>query len=493
MPSVNLKVSANGNGVGQIILNHKTLNGQTRVTLDIHPKMWNPNPLNRISKLNIDELDNSTQNHLHCYETQVIQVVSNDYESLNGFVSQLIAVEPDGMSGEENGHLTTLFTEIGHISGETLPITEIDPPASSVWDLLKELDENSQELVAGLIRIPNYEDQQIDLLSWSGSLLKHSAVELILGRLFLQKLEKRSHLLKPKFVELEVKGTRFKGRVQIRSLMQYSQRIRANFNSQVSDMTNDNDGNRLLLGAVQVLSKTILDTPIFSPRVMRLRKFFTGVSLLPHGELITLAKSFKHKRSMVGYGELLFLARLIILRLQPGIGDEKQHTNSGLATGMYLSSARLWEIILSERRLSENWTIEPYKKPLPIREKDTLDGTNQKEPDLCVMDRFGNIIALVDAKYKNLDFAPKLGKMPNSDQYQQYAYSAASGLPSLFIYCSQNDYLGFDTDKIQIAHSNVETRIGVIAIPFPKDSNLELWWNEAEPWILESLKPIIRH
>ena len=491
MPSVNLKVSANGNGVGQIILSHRTLEGQARVTLDIHPKMWNPNPKNCISKLNIDELNSVAHNHLHCYETQVIQVVSKDYDSLNRFVSQLIVVESGELSGEENSNFTSLFTELGSTSGETIPITDIEPPLSSLWDLLKELDEKSQEMVAGLIRIPNYEDQQIDLLSWSGSLLKHSAVELILGRLFLQKLEKGAHLLRPKFVEIEVEGTRFKGRVQMRTLMQYSKRVRANFISQVSDMTNDNDGNRLLLGALQVLSKTILDTPIFSPRVMRLRKFFTGVTLLPPGELITLAKRFKPKRSMVGYGELVFLAKLIILGLQPGIGDAKQQTNSGLATGMYLSSARLWEIILSDRRLGEDWEMQPYKKPLPIREKDTLEGGNQKEPDLCVVDKLGNILALVDAKYKNLDFTPKLGKMPNSDQYQQYAYSAASGLPSLFIYCSPNNYLGFDTDKIQIAHSILETRIGVIAIPFPKDSNLEIWWNEAEPRILESLKPII--
>jgi len=491
VPVKNLKVSANGNGVGQIILSHKSIQGQTRVTLDIHPKMWNPNPKIRISRLFIDELHSSSQNHLHCYETQVIQVVSSDLDDLNRFAAQLIAIESDESTGEENSNISTLFTEVGSVSGEVLPITLIEPPASSLWDLLEELDEKSQELVAGLIRIPNYGDQQIDLLSWAGSLLKHSAVELILGRLFLQKLEKRAHLLRPKFVEIEVENTRFKGRVQIRSLMQYSKRIRENFISQISDMTNDNDGNRLLLGALQVLSKTILDTPIFNPRVMRLRKFFTGVTLLPHGELMILAKGFKQKRSMVGFGELVFLAKLIILHLQPGIGDAKQQPNSGLATGMYLSSARLWEIILSGRRLGEDWAIEPYKKPLPIRERDTLDGANQKEPDLCVVDKLGKIRALVDAKYKNLDYKPNLGKMPNADQYQQYAYSAASGLPSLFIYCSPNDYLGYDTDKIKIAYSTRETQIGVIAIPFPKDSNLEIWWKECEPRILESLRSII--
>jgi 5-methylcytosine-specific restriction endonuclease McrBC regulatory subunit McrC len=491
VPSINLKVSGNGNGVGQIIFYGTSQNKSSMITLDIHPKLWNPNPETRVLDLLIDELQKELPQQLNCYEGQTIRIFSTETEYLNRLVAQLTKLDAEIGTEVDDGNLSNLFTIVGTAYGESSPITAIEQPRSSIWELLSTLDEASQEMIAALIKIPNYEDKQIDLISWSKSMLRHKAVELILARLFLQKLEKATHLLKPRFVERDIEETRFRGRVNILSLRLYSKRIRQNFVSSVSEMSNDNSGNQLILGALTKLSKTTLDSPPFASRIMRLSKFFTGVSKQSDSELIALAKSFQHKRSMVGYGELVFLSKMIILGLQPGIGDAKQTTNFGLATGMYLSSARLWEILLSNRSVGGKWTIAPFKKPLPLRAKDSITGLFQKEPDLCIRDNLGNVIAVVDAKYKILDSSVQLGKMPNGDQYQQYAYSAASGLPSLFIYSSSKDEFLLDCDKIIVSQSNLATGIGVMTIPFPKDSDLASWWNEVEPKILEAITEII--
>jgi len=416
LPTKSLKVSANGNAVGQVLLRYETKNGAVRIVLHIHPKMWNtPNFLH--VDLDLDELDTFRVNQLHSFEMQTLNIKSRDETSLNMLVDQLKSFQVDSNSYEDDNNSTRLFSDAPSTSSISVPISNIVEPRRNLWDLLAALEQESQDLVTNLVRIPNYADDQIDVITLSESILKHKALERIVSRLFVIRLEENAHLLKPLFVENTIETRYFRGRVDTLSITKFTKRIRQTYISHVSELSRNNQINQLILGALAIVSGKLLAAEGFTPRLIRLRKFFAGVSVLSNNQLFKLAQNFKLRSTKNRLAEIVILAKMIIFGVQQGIGDVRQSRNLGLATGLYLSSARLWEVLLSNRKIGEEYLLAPYKKALAIRSKDRINVSNRKQPDLCVLNKNGDVVALVDAKYKTLDHTARLNVMPNSDQY----------------------------------------------------------------------------
>jgi len=318
----------------------------------------------------------------------------------------------------------------------------------------------------------------LDAISWANTFMAHDALKKLITQLFVRNLEQALHAIRPTFVEKGISTKVLVGRPEIHTLARFVHNVRNDFRTVVSEMSNDNPTNQLLKSALTFVSsnKPIDESEMI--RIQRLQRKFDGVTSIKPQQVIKLVRKVNVNNKNTRLANAIKFAKMIVLGSFPGLGEEDVRSNKAIATGIFFSSARLWELLLSERVLLNGLKINPDKEAIALRLKDSTTGKYSKRPDLSLVQEQGDKRGFVDAKYKFLSGKNLLALMPNDDQYQQYAYSAATGLPSLFVYCTSGIDVSYEIDTLLVrGNSDDEIRIGAISIPFPKPGNLDGWWN----------------
>ena len=94
------------------------------------------------------------------------------------------------------------------------------------------------------------------------------------------------------------------------------------------------------------------------------------------------------------------------------------------------------------------------------------------------MDPGGRLILQMDAKYKARDGG--LAAIPMGDQYQQYAYAAATGIPTAFLYVESGSEQPVDSDWIRVGNEARPVAVALASVPFPRPGVVEEWRSVAQ-------------
>jgi hypothetical protein len=166
--------------------------------------------------------------------------------------------------------------------------------------------------------------------------------------------------------------------------------------------------------------------------------------------------------------ESVALARGVLLGAYPfGVEEYADEASSGVAVGLRISTARLFELLL------QSVPLRGGRRLVPGASLSILEGLGSpKRPDLRVLEE-DRPICLLDAKYKQ-----RGDRMPFADQYQQYAYASASGLPAGFVYVEQEPRPPTAWGLVRRGGVPAALRIAVGSVPFPNpsdSSSLDAW------------------
>ena len=162
--------------------------------------------------------------------------------------------------------------------------------------------------------------------------------------------------------------------------------------------------------------------------------------------------------------DTLELAKWLILARFPfGVQDDASLVPPALAAGVRVSTSELWERLLAGTRIEDVGIFEANERKVYIREK----GAAGKSPDLVCRAEDGTFVASLDAKYKRMG-QPRFEDMSMGDQYQQYAYAAATGKPAIFVYVSKTREPGEPAEDMILVKDRPIAKIGVATVPFPR-------------------------
>jgi hypothetical protein len=432
--------------------------------------------------LDVIESDDTTGNDfisVSCFEGTSIQISSSDSKLIDEISACILETSFLVEEDEKESNVKLLVAELVSAQTSTTPCSR---GTNEVWELIGKLEESTSGQILDLLRVPNFESMsQLDSLHNGASFAQDPIVEKLSAKLLLHKLGLLSKRIKPRFVVSRERSRVFKGKLIPKSLLPWSSGQRNFLEFDQSKLDSDSDLLRLLRYSARLAHEGIRQESFWANRASQLDHFLGDAKPISAFTARRLARAIRLRPSERMFAEVLNLARLMILGKADSFGDSAGQTvKTGLATGVFLSSARLWELLLENHTLDTGHRIQAFKAPVPIRTND-VDSSSAKRPDLAITDSRGRLVATIDAKYKTLEQI-KLNKMPGGDQYQQYAYATSLGLPSLFIYCGENEDSRFDRDRVVIANDfhGAQPVVSVTRLPFPRNGNLDTWWAEIE-------------
>lgn len=488
MSKIQFGISPTGNGIG--VLYFTARSGNFRLRIDVLPKFWKQDP-GHIYRLDLDEIESMDTTgedfiSVSCFEGTSIQISSSDSKLIDEIGRCILETSFLVEEEDRESNVKLLVPELVSAHTTTTPCSK---GTNDIWELIGKLDENTSGQILDILKVPNFESMsQLDSLHNGASFAQDPIVEKLAAKLLLHKLGLLTKRIKPRFDVSREQSRVFKGKLIPKSLLPWASGQRSYLEFDQSKLDSDSGLLRLLRYAARLAHDCIRKESFWENRASQLDRFLGDAMPISAFTARSLARGIRLRPSERLFAEVLNLARLMVLGKADSFGDSAGQTvKTGLATGVFLSSARLWELLLENHTLESGHRIQAFKAPVPIRAND-VDSASAKRPDLAITDARGRLLATIDAKYKALDQI-KLNKMPGSDQYQQYAYAASLGLPSLFIYCGENEDSRFDRDRVVIS-SYVHVSppvVSVTRLPFPRNGNLEAWWDEIE----DLIRPVV--
>lgn len=441
-----LQASRSGNGCGIALVG---LESGASFAVSVLPKWWRTDE--SVPEIDVDNLAHRATEHLHVFMSEggFIRLSSLHEELLNSIAHALTGLEFDDQSDAIAEKCTTsLFTEV--VSGLDLPSVSAVPMAkdqAKALDLAAAYWSGVEQLQAlDLVRTPIRENSS-NIGPLVHQLLSDiPQLERVLREQFVREVEMLLRRRVPEFRSTTETQQQVRGRIIVDSVIaaRASQSLDIECESEVLD--HDQPWQRLVRSAVRAVARRdradlqVRDDPLSRRRVMRCQRidfFFAETPLYPPTRALVDYHRAPRRTRNSHATSAIHLAESILRRETP-IGPHRDRTRkTAIATGLRISSSRLFEVACAGVPLSRpTLTLSLSAPKLSLYRS----GTPTKRPDLVLLESSASsseaeALLLVDAKYKSRVAAhPSL--MTMADQYQQFAYSAVSGIPSLFIFAA---------------------------------------------------------
>ena len=490
MEQVALRVSRSGNGCGVAIVAVDADNDTWLLQISILPKFWSTTATVVVDLDDVPGDDRRRAVSLH--EGHFLLLTSAHpplarrcAAALTGLVFAETEEPDDGSTAHDRGSSAParvrLFDEVP--IADVAPSQVVLPVArpQSMWDLVEDFS------ALDLLRIPAVEGDPVRAPTYvAESLLSHvPELRPLLLRAFVDEAEAYVSRRRPHFREEEDELPAVRGRIQPHKLAERNSRRRLSVHCSFDELDHDSPWHRLLRAAARLSAVELQDSNRHdvAQRAERLERQLHDSRLLhPRQALAGLPRRW-HNRGNRTAATSIALARGLLLGRYPfGTEDALVAMRPAVAAAVRFSSAALFERMLATISLDDGTSVELGPPPVWIRD----DGTG-KRPDLALRTARGSVVAYLDAKYKALSGG--LAGMPMGDQYQQYAYAAASGRPVAFVYVGDGETQ--DSARI-IVEGNYAQPVSALTVPFPQPGEHREWITHAgrrlERWMLTELR-----
>lgn len=461
-----LQASRRGDGCGVAVVRINAGKQHARLCLTVLPKVWAPAELtDLVAPIDLSALEAGQTNLLNVvvYETQRVRLTGAE-KTVETVVDALTGLEFDPRDAATEKKPARLFERAARCQSEPRESeTEQDRQVRAFWTMMSHVE------FSGLITPPRGAAGGSNAETYiAEKLLPHvTALEPLVQQEFLRQAEKFVRRRRPEFRHHIDDMGAVRGRIVTSGLMRRAARgqqaVACEFDELDTDaplqqvirfaagMVSRQNGhaNERLAGRAARVERLLADCHSLHPRVAR--QMCSGNAL-------------QAPRKARFAAEALDLARWLILAHYPfGVQKDSGRRPQAVAAGVRVPTSKLWELLLAGVAVKHIGTLEQHSKTVRIRQNAVME----KSPDLCVRSEDRDLIAWFDAKYK-LRRRPRFEAMPMSDQYQQYAYAAATGKPTVFVYVSEDKNPGKPGRDVILVNMIGGPRIGVAAVPFPR-------------------------
>ena len=327
-----------------------------------------------------------------------------------------------------------------------------------------------------LLKVPSYASEKNLTTYVAGTILAHvTELRALTMRQFLVETKAIVARRKSQFRSTSDELTTVRGQINFRSLPRSTARGKLAIECTFDELDDDTPWQRLLLAAVTECRHELSGESwrTWHDEAVRLEHRLNDVSKVHPREALRETRHLRFHRSTRPMRTACILGEGILRSLYPfGTEDDPVLTHPGVAAAVRVSTAELFERLLATLDgLSDN------SDAVKIR----VNAPKSKRPDLAIRGET-DPIGYLDAKYKPVTShqlkASKtlISGMSMSDQYQQYAYTAATGLPTGFVYVRRGaTSLANDIDTVMVKGAANPQRIGCTAVNFPEPGELANW------------------
>ena len=441
--------SPKGNGCGLALVR---LSGGATLVVSVIPKWWAPYCIPVSVDLDVLRASANQVRHVVVPELAHLLLLSRDEGALNAVAAALTGLrfsDADERGDEQKeaplfeaaapqGVLANVEGKWHGGEGDTA--AEAAMLAEALWAGVESLS------ASDLIRLPLRESTLHPALLTREHLADVPALERVFRELFIREVEVVLRRRTPEFRRNTEVLPFIRGRVRVESLVEAKARKTLKVECEFDELDHDHPWQRLVRAAVRAVAARDLAEleggreGVSAARVNRCRSIDRHMSEVPS---ISPDQAVRIRPSEINFGRnrhaalAAQLARYVLLRDSPAGFSSDRTERPAVATGVRISSARLFERLLA-RTASQTGRLQ-------LRENSALfpllrGELATKRPDLLITMRGEEsarprVVALADAKNKS-KVAMSPGSMSAPDQYQQFAYAAMSGLPTVFIFAT---------------------------------------------------------
>jgi hypothetical protein len=459
-----------GNGCGTALL---SVDGGATLVISVVPKMW---PTGGALAVRVDASPPSGTKVLHVIvrELEQFTILAESISVLQSCVVALTGLtftddRPDQPQKESS--LAHLFEET--FGPSTLSDTAIRSPgdesdqsnlADAFWAGVDDVGASS------LVRTPfNHSTDEPSLLGRQMDTLP--SLERVLRELFVTEAEIALRRRMPDFRTIVDEVSFVRGALTTRGLHRIARGEVSGIECSFAELDHDHPWQQVVRAAARCVARRDLEDQVRDIRLGRCRRIERTLRHVSEVRGSEVLRERFDSRSLGKNRHASVAARLgvAILRRDSPMGNVSGRRKSlAVATGLRISTARLFEIMLTTRvgdsgspRLVEN----PNRLSLLRGQPPT------KRPDLLLL-RAGDTAAIasaraiVDAKYKLR--APEVpSAMDMADQYQQFAYAATTDKPTVFIFATPPETPVRLSSWHEVNVRGLSCQVAVATIPFP--------------------------
>ena len=465
-----LQASGRGDGCGVAVVGIAAGKQQIRLCVTVLPKVWaSASAPELVTTIDLSALETGQVNRLNVvvYETQRVRLTGAE-KTVETVGDALTGLKFDPGDAATEKKPARLFERAARCQSKPRDSeAEQDRQVRAFWTMM------SHVKFSGLITPPRGVADSASAETYIAEKLlpNVTALEPLVQQEFLRLAEKFVRRRRPEFRHHIDDMSAVRGRIVTSGLVRRAARgqqaVACEFDELDADvpwqqvirfaagMVSRHNGhsNDRLAGRAARVARILADCHSLHPRVAR--------QMCSSGAL-------KAPRKARFAAETLELARWLILARYPfGVQEDCTSRPQAVAAGVRVPTSRLWERLLAGVKVEHIGTLEQHSETVRIRQKAGME----KSPDLCVRSEGGDVIAWFDAKYKMR--RPRFEAMPMADQYQQYAYAAATGKPTVFVYVSDSEHPGKLSEDVILVNGSPGPGVGVATVPFPRPEDCD--------------------
>jgi hypothetical protein len=458
-----IRVSVNGNASGQAIVR---LPDDRSFLVSVIPKLWVHSPDEFLAVLNLDDLQSPC--HVVVPERSYLCLECSDGALLNQVVSDLTDW---GMP--QNGQSLQMFSEVSS-PGPSVPSKA--PPAANFIRMVDGVLGVGHDPVDQFFTFP--QDQQVE--SWLAAALSIDLPALdfksLVRRILLRELESIVSGIRPRLEARQRGLVKPKGRILVAESARARARGSAELSCRFGSLEVDHPLTRLFRCAARTALREEGDDETRA-RFRALDRRLTFAAVVGRRESLRAASQLRLGRKEQRAKTALEIARIYLRSDQGWSIDGSGGVRRAPVLGVVIDTPKVFEALVGSvsRRGVAGGSFKSVK-PAPIALRSNQVAESGKRPDHRFIDSEKGLSLLCDAKYK-IRCPGSLDEMPTGDQYQQYAYAAASGLPALFVYAARpsEETTGLtDSNRILVqGHSGQSADVHLATVRFPAPESLD--------------------
>lgn len=462
-----LQASPRGDGCGIALVQYQPQGGSLlRLRITVLPKVWrkadSPKPCTTI------DLDRAVEAEGDClsvaiHEKQHIRLCGRNKKDIGTVADALTGLRFDDMVQEdvERPRQACLFERVvpqPGSAGDALP--DLDEQIAGLWTLVSQFSD--------LLTIPAADAERTRADTYMAELLRHAPeIEPVVRRSFVEQAEAFVRRRRPEFRHHVDEIAAIRGRIVTSGLVRRRARGQQAVLCEFDELDTNSGWQQLIGHAARIVAGCrVAGEEALATRAARVDRLLADCHTL-HPQIarqLCSRRNLAPPRKARFARHILELAKWLILARYPfGIEEADRAPPPALAAGVRVPTSRLFERLLEGVSLGTLGGLESMADPVPIR----MHQEGGKQPDLVCRNAERHPTLYVDAKYKLLE-AARFADMPMSDQYQQYAYAAATGVETLFVYLRRREPTGFSgTNDCARVLGKEGPRLAAAAILFP--------------------------
>jgi len=461
------QASTRGDGCGMALVQYQPQGGSLlRLRITVLPKVWrkadSPKHCTTI------DLDRAVEAEGDClsvaiHEKQHIRLCGRNRKDVEAVADALTGLRFDDTE-QEDGERTRqacLFERVvpqPRSSGDSAQ--DLDDQITGLWTLVSQF--------ADFLTIPAADAKRTRADTYMAALLRHAPeIEPVVRRSFVEQAEAFVRRRRPEFRHHVDEMAAIRGRIVIAGLVRRRARGQQAVLCEFDELDTNSGWQQLIRHAARIVAGCrAAGEEEVATRAARVDRLLADCHTL-HPQIarqLCSRRNLAPPRKARFARHVLELAKWLILARYPfGIEEADRAPPPALAAGVRVPTARLFERLLEGVSLETQGVLESTADPVPIR----IRSGGGKKPDLVCRNAERHPTLYVDAKYKLLE-AARFADMPMGDQYQQYAYAAATGVQTLFVYLRRREPMGLcgTTDCARVLGEE-GPHLAVAAIVFP--------------------------